>query len=331
MGGVDIMSARSPNVRLTIEMLESRALPSTVADLPIVPDIDYSMSQNLQSIYQRGQAMGNHANVFMKVGDSLTAEPDSISAMSPTRFDIVSSGLATGYPELVDTWQTYASPKVGGDSFGRNSFAARSRTYVSQALMNLPAEIATIRPSIALIHVGTNDFAYGPESFRQQLLAIVSHTIDSGVIPIVTLLPTAFNFEKGGSYNGFVDQFNSVVIQVAEQFNIPVWNLHKALEPLPLYGLRDGIHLTAIGGGALFTAGALNFGYNMRNLSALQVLDKVRDVIANPIVPTQSDAPWQSLQAGRQYTATTTDDPFRVVVKDRDNNTILSFNSFYNG
>ena len=65
------------------------------------------------------------------------------------------------------------------------------------------------------------------------------------------------------------------VVQVATQFagtGLPLWNLWRAMQER---GITNPYSVAPEGPGNL-TEGALNYGYNIRNLTALQVLETVR-------------------------------------------------------
>ena len=65
---------------------------------------------------------------------------------------------------------------------------------------------------------------------------------------------------------------------MAQQYSIPLWDYWAALQPVPNQGIGpDGIHpsVPADNQTANFTGDHLNYGYTVRNLTALQVLNAV--------------------------------------------------------
>jgi len=81
-----------------------------------------------------------------------------------------------------------------------------------------------------------------------------------------------------------VAAFNTAIAAVARAERVPLWNLHTALSASGTIndGISDdGIHPTVFGGGeaATFSAAALRYGYNRRNLTALQMLAELRRTV----------------------------------------------------
>ena len=79
--------------------------------------------------------------------------------------------------------------------------------------------------------------------------------------------------------NGRVQDYNTIIRSVAAAYSIPLWDYWRALQALPGKGLSsDGIlpsFDTAPGSTGLFTPDHLQYGFNMRNLTALMALQAV--------------------------------------------------------
>jgi hypothetical protein len=63
------------------------------------------------------------------------------------------------------------------------------------------------------------------------------------------------------------------------EYDIPLLDLRKAVGPLPNFGCGpDGFHYNSPPDGqtTTFDAAHLTYGFNMRNLTALQALDALR-------------------------------------------------------
>jgi hypothetical protein len=89
--------------------------------------------------------------------------------------------------------------------------------------------------------------------------------ISQNVVPI--LATKADNLEGDNS-------INQMVARIAYEYDIPLWNFWAAAHPLPDHGLtEDGFHLT--NGPSQLTGDGLKVAWNVRNLTALQALDKV--------------------------------------------------------
>ena len=78
------------------------------------------------------------------------------------------------------------------------------------------------------------------------------------------------------------DTFNVAIVQVATEQAVPLWNYWLAMERLPNHGMSgDGVHPSQPpdGNTAIFDGFHLQFGFNMRNLTALQVLNALRPLL----------------------------------------------------
>jgi len=141
--------------RPSVEILECRAVP---AALPVVPEISRGVGEHIREVFERGLSLGNRADVFLKVGDSITTDAQAMGTLSsPTAL----STAAANHPELVDTIQTYSGGS-GRTSFAAIDISARLGFHSHEAAAALPSAIAAARPSVALIQIGTNDAQYGP-------------------------------------------------------------------------------------------------------------------------------------------------------------------------
>src|SRR5205814_10686978 len=134
------------------------------------------------------------------------------------------------------------------------------------------------------------------------LIQLVTTLTSAGVVPVLSTIPDSQL--DGGILRVAVRQFNQVIADVAGQYRVPLWNLFRALETLPGEALRpDGVHLNASpNGGGAFSPGDLQFGQNLRNLEALDVLDWFRKGVLGP--PALPAVPaWTTLPSGRPAVA----------------------------
>ena len=238
-----------------------------------------------RQIYERGQQLGNRAAVFSKVGDSLTV---ATYVLYPFGWRTYSLGGYTYYQPAVDYFSAVIA-RDGKDSFSNISLAA-DNGWTSADILDpgranpqvcgggetpLACEYRLVRPSIALVMVGTNDVSMlSAEAFSANLAHIVEVSRDMGVIPCLSTIPTRVGFE------GAVQQFNQIVIATARQYDVPLMDYFTAMLPLPNNGMSsDGVHPSWPPGeysdSARFTGNNLNYGYAMRNFVLLQALDAI--------------------------------------------------------
>jgi lysophospholipase L1-like esterase len=123
--------------------------------------------------------------------------------------------------------------------------------------------------------IGTNDSGSGsPDVFANNLRQIVQITIDMGIVPVLSTIPPK---NLGDDQNFRVDAYNSVIRQIAAQFDIPLWDYFSNMVNAPNRGMSpDGLHPSESPyGSGVLTAESLRYGFTIRNLNALQVLDSI--------------------------------------------------------
>jgi hypothetical protein len=285
-------------------LLAGTARADGVADLPVIPSLRGGVGDHVREIAGRGDAAGNHRDVFAKVGDSITESGSFLSDLACDEpawgsWDRLSSTLRffgrRTFPDgYTDVWCGTAN------SFSRASVTAVTGWDASNALGSLddpPAgcegalahpldcEYHLLRPSVALIMYGTNDLErFSATTFRSNLAEIVHRSIRAGVIPVLSTIPPRLDSDQ---YAGRVGEFNRRIAAVAAGRNVPLWNYWRSLQGAEMvhHGISDdGVHPNLYGGcqeplgcrAFDFTSEALRYGYNQRNLGALRVLARVR-------------------------------------------------------
>lgn len=239
--------------------------PEDWKELPIIPTVSATALQ----IYQRGLKMGEDPHAFSKVGDCGSTPSWFLGDFDrgPRFYNLGS------YTNLTAVIQQYQG------SFGRTSLAARSgfnassvfapiwadRSQCAADETPLACEYRVHRPSISLITLGTND-VWHQDTFESQMRAIIEASIQKGILPV--LATKADNDEGDGS-------INATIARLAQEYDIPLWNYWRAVQPLPEHGLQpDGAHLTW-GPNRFDDPKAMESGWAVRNLTALQVLNAV--------------------------------------------------------
>ncbi len=242
--------------------------------LPFVPEI----SDNALAIYANGIARGSDPHSFVKVGDCMT---DNAYFLRPIGEGDYTLGEYAGLQPVIDHYAAAAE-----NPFARLSQAAAGGFNAASLLDSLwanPAfcepgetplgcELRLMRPSVALIMFGTNDVFYlDAAQFDYFLRGIVVETMRGGALPVLSTFPHRPEFpDKAVLYN-------QVVAQIAQDYDVPLINLWRALEPLPNQGVDpdDTTHMSAPASGAAchFIGDNLQAGFTVRNLLTLQTLD----------------------------------------------------------
>ena len=233
--------------------------------LPVIPKV----SENVQSIYQRGIELGRNPNAYSKIGDC---------GSTPTWF----LGDFDRGPEYYDlgehTYLTDVIQEFSG-SHERVSLGARAGFNAPSLFVSLWSDIEYCQPDegplecefrvhqpiMAFIMLGANDI-WHPDEFEPNMRKIIEHSIDNGVIPILST--KADNQEGDGS-------INFTIARLAQEYDIPVINFWRAVQDLPDKGLQeDGVHMTW-GKNDFADPKYLKTAWTIRNLTALQTLDAV--------------------------------------------------------
>jgi hypothetical protein len=93
-----------------------------------------------------------------------------------------------------------------------------------------------------------------------------------GVIPVLSTIPPK---HYNPATDGRVAEFNQVIIATARGYDIPLWDYGLAMRSSPGEGLApDGVHPSSPPDGinTIFDEEHLQYGFPIRNLTALQVL-----------------------------------------------------------
>ncbi len=239
--------------------------PASWKDLPVVP----ALSAHARDVYQVGVVKGNNPHAFAKVGDCET----------DTDWFLEDFDKGVSYYSLGPYQPLQATIDFFKGSFGRKSLAAR-RGFNAAALLTsfwadpaqckadespLACEYRILRPSFALVMLGTNDVPR-KDAFEENLRKVIEFSLDQSVLPV--LATTADNLEGDES-------INATIARLAQEYDLPLWNFWAAVQPLPGHGLvEDGAHLTPAPN-RFDDPVAMKSAWPWRNLTALQVLQAV--------------------------------------------------------
>jgi hypothetical protein len=252
-------------------------------DFPVIPAI----SATARAIYQAALARGHNPRVFSKLGDCMTENPFFLVTFAQGQYDLGQ------YADLQAVLDHYKGVPARGGAWDKDSFATVGLASASGFNVAAPldatwadpkwchggespaaCEYRVASPSVALIMFGTNDVGLtDAASYDFFLRSLIEQTLDSGVLPLLSTFPTRpENPDKSLL-------LNQIVVKVAQDYDIPLVNLNRALEPLPNHGVNpaDTIHMSVPPDGRVdrFTPDALQYGFTMRNLVTLQALAAV--------------------------------------------------------
>lgn len=254
---------------------------------PVIPP---TISERMIAVYELGQLSGNDPHAFTKVGDCHSLPPEFFSVYETDLYDL---GEYTYLQSTIDYFP---------HSFERQGRAAKlglSAAGVLSVLWNdwkdctpmetpLDCEYRLNKSSFAIISLGTNEANDGTDIFETTLRRVIEVSIGHGVVPILST--KADNAEGDHA-------INETIARLAYEYEIPMWNFWRAVQPLPDHGMDlpdHGEHLSYSG---IASTGDLReeylrYGYNTRNLTGLQTLDTVlRNITGQPLEITPTALP----------------------------------------
>jgi lysophospholipase L1-like esterase len=258
------------------------AVPDTTL---MVPTFDAATVAHIREVRARGLAMGMRPTVFAKIGDSIT---ESASFLSDIGYGWYNLGTWTALEPTVRYFS--ATPATGGsmaNSFNRASVCAMGGWIAAYAVSNDPdsalrRELNATRPAYAMVMYGTNDLDYGTvATFRTNMNRILDVIESYGTVAALSTIPDRLDRADSAA---LVPTFNAAIRDMAATRHLPLMEFWGALQPLPRRGVDpDGIHPSAYLSGGSTACGVLSdaglrFGYNMRNLVALALLERLRNL-----------------------------------------------------
>lgn len=217
-------------------------------------------------------------DVFLKAGASSTVSHNTLFCFAEGPVELGEHGHLQG------TLDFYLGGDAAGTTpFDRQSDAAAVGQHAGWAIFGDPSpievEVDMLSPRVALVHYGTNDMEWAssyPEAlvhYHWTMMLLIDGLLLEGIVPVV------FGITRRGDYTSaqrWVDSFNATARAIAQSRQVPFVDLYNAIDWLPGHGLAgDGLHLEAYGGGAcILDEEGLQHGYNIRNLVALEALDR---------------------------------------------------------
>jgi hypothetical protein len=231
-----------------------------------------AVQANVKQIFAKGQALGNNAQRFSKVGDSIIEQPHYM-----VKFDTPDYNLGQ-YAYLQDVLNYYRG------SYGRDSLAVRRGLHSwswnnptwadkDQCLPDegpVACEYRVYKPSVSFIVLGSNDVGV-PEYFRKSMEDLVQFTIDQGVIPIIVTKADRHEGDPDKNIN------NTILKDIAAKFNVPLLDFDVVAGTMPNRGIDpvDGTHLMFYYAHDYSVPVAFTKGHAIHDLTSVITLDKL--------------------------------------------------------
>lgn len=256
------------------------AIPAAIA--AALPAFDGATTARVRALRAAGLARGNRAAVFAKIGDSITEAGSFLSDVGNGWFTL------GGYEWLRGTIAYFSATSLGDfNSFDRPSACAMGGWVSAQALEGDPdsalrRELNATRPAYAIVMYGTNDVDRGGVDALQPNLERIAQIIEEfGTVPVLSTIPDRLDNTAAAAG---VAPINAAIRALAASRHLPLIDYWQAMQPLPRHGVSDdGIHPSVFVNrgdpeAGTFTDAGLMYGYNMRNLTAILMLDRLRNL-----------------------------------------------------
>lgn len=237
------------------------------------------VTANAREIYLRGRDLGKRDFAFSMVGDSNTDNPAFMLPFDLGQYDLgdyADLELTIGYFE--GSFSRDSAAALGGFSTSKVLDPSQADGRCNGGESPLACEYRLHQPSVALILLGTGD-QHTWQGFEARYRQIIEFSIAEGVIPVLITKADDLESIDNVAPPGYI---NSLIRQLAVVYDVPLLDLRAAVEGLPNRGcLPDGFHYNSPPDGrtAVFDAAHLQYGYTMRNLTALQALDALRRLV----------------------------------------------------
>ncbi len=201
-----------------------------------------TLNPNGREILALGLTTGVDSQAFSTIGDC-----QSMPAVFMGMYDRPGTYLlGEGYGTLQQTIDYFAG------SFSRVSVTVHNGMNVATVFSPLWADPALClsgetplecefrlhHPAVVFVNLGTNSIPGGASSYEHYLRQIVEFSTQHGALPILST--KADNLEEDFS-------LNEATARVAYDYDLPLWNFWRAVQPLPHHGLdahRDGNYLS---------------------------------------------------------------------------------------
>lgn len=249
------------------------------------------ITPHARQIFRQGQARGNRAGVFSKVGDSITVATHFLQPVGQGIYNLAA------YSYMEPTIQAFSGTLARSDNAFRNQSLAAMIGWTTADVLRpgngdsrlcvawespLNCEYRLVRPAIAFIMFGTNDVEFmSPEVFHVRLSEVVRRTLAYDIIPVLSTIPPRPGFERA------VTAFNAQIKALSVEYSIPLIDYGRAMADLPDFGLdvddvHPGIPPLGYDGAADFKRSNLPYGYVIRNLLTLQALHRLHTEVILP-------------------------------------------------
>lgn len=227
---------------------------------------------NVREIFEHGQSLGRDSQTFTRIGDSTIEYPVFFTGFDKDNYNL---GDYDYLENVIDFYKGSFDHRSVSVKRGLHTWSVLDPMWVGGLCETgehmLACEFRLHNPSIIFVRLGSNDKGL-PDLTDESLREIVAYSIEQGVIPILGT--------KADRFEGAENTTNQSIRQIAEDFDVPLWDFDLLSSTLPNRGLGgDSVHLTFFYSYNWRQEQGFTTGYGLHNLTGLIVLDAVWKVI----------------------------------------------------
>ncbi|MFQ3673084.1 MAG: hypothetical protein SNJ83_05755 [Aggregatilineales bacterium] len=245
----------------------------TLAQVPVIPRINPLM----RVVLETGIANGHQPNVVTRVGDSVIQNQYYLRPFAQT--DVAYGAYDYLMPTVRYFGASLADSSIAAQ-VGMSSFVVFDSLWARSGLCQpnetpLACEYRVKKPAFAFISFGPNDvISMNEQEFREQMRRIVQESLATGVIPILSTFSVDPTYQLASKSMAF----NLAIVEISQEFAVPLINLWLAARPLPQYGLDvDKVHYLNTGYPNIVLDRGLEswYGVALQNLLAIRTLHEL--------------------------------------------------------
>jgi hypothetical protein len=275
----------NPIAQITPDVAQQMAAFAPIPTVPPPPDrvndvpfnefvlMNRAVIDRMREIYATGRSLKRNPQAFSKAGDSTIESPYFLGRFDESPYNL---GTYKYLQAVIDHYKGSYGRKSLAVRVGQHSWTLLNPAWADKKLCEagespLACEFRVNNPSVVILRLGAND-AGVPKLFDKHMRAVVEYASAQGVIPVLSTKPD----QRAGT-----EQINTIVRQIAADYQIPVWDFAKVADTLPGRGLGpDGVHLTGFYQHDYTLPQALQRGHGAQNLTALILLDEIWQTLA---------------------------------------------------
>ncbi len=220
---------------------DTRIPPEQWQSWPIIPEA----TNRAKEIYQQGIAKGVNPYAFSKFGDCQNVKEAFMGIYDTDRYVLLD--WQSSWQDTIDQFTGY---------FDRDGLAFGQGLNVAAALSPLQAdpnsckpdenpvqcELRAVNPAFAFVRFERwYPDVTPPDVYEKYLRQILDEIIAHGTVPI--LMTKADDIEGN-------NQINTIIVKVAYDYDLPLYNWWRAAQALPNHGLdperNDGFHIDPV-------------------------------------------------------------------------------------